>query len=69
VIAAMKFVLPGNVEMLGDSGTTGGFQSFVYHLPAKNITISGMMNNMESNQYQILLPALEILVPEFAAQR
>jgi len=68
-LGVMKFLLPGNVEMLGHAGTTGGFQSFVYYLPAQNITVSGIMNNTESNQYQILLPALEILLPEFTSQR
>ncbi len=68
-LGMMKYLLPGNVEMLGHSGSTGGFESFVYHLPAKNITISGMMNSMENNQYQILLPALEILLPELSTQR
>ena len=57
------------VEMLGHAGTTGGFQSFIYYLPTQNITVSGIMNNTESNQYQILLPVLEILVPDFASQR
>ena len=67
-LGMMKYLLPGNVEMLGHAGSTGGFESFVYHLPAKNITISGMMNSMETNQYQILLPALEILLPELSTQ-
>jgi D-alanyl-D-alanine carboxypeptidase len=67
-LGLMKFLLPGNIEMLGHAGSTGGFQSFVYHLPARNLTISGMMNNMDSNQYQILLPALEIVVPELTIE-
>jgi len=68
-LGMMKFLLPGDVEMLGHAGTTGGFQSFIYYLPTQNITVSGIMNNTESNQYQILLPVLEILVPDFASQR
>lgn len=67
-LGMMKFLLPGNIEMLGHSGATGGFQSFVYYLPAQKLIISGMMSNMESDQYQILLPALEILIPEFTSQ-
>ena len=68
-LGMMKFLLPGDVEMFGHAGTTGGFQSFIYYLPTQNITVSGVMNNTESNQYQILLPILEVLVPGFAAQR
>jgi len=68
-LGMMRFLLPGNIEMLGHSGATGGFQSFIYYLLNQNITVSGMMSNMESDQYQILLPALEILMPEFASQR
>jgi len=65
----MRFLLPGDIEMLGHSGGTAGFSSFIYYLPDQNITVSGMMSNTESNQYQILSPALEILIPEFASQR
>lgn len=68
-LGMMKFLLPGDVEMLGHAGATGGFQSFIYYLPTQNITVSGIMNDTESNQYQILLPVLEILVPDFASQR
>ena len=68
-LGIMKFLLPGNIEMLGHAGGTGGFASFIYFLPNQDMTVSGMMSNMESDQYQILSPALEILIPEFASQR
>jgi D-alanyl-D-alanine carboxypeptidase len=68
-LGMMKFLLPGDVEMLGHSGSTGGFDSFVYYLPAHNITISGMMNSMGIDQHKILLPALEILVPELTIDK
>jgi D-alanyl-D-alanine carboxypeptidase len=68
-LGMMRFLLPGDIEMLGHSGGTAGFSSFIYYLPDQNITVSGMMSNTESNQYQILSPALEILIPEFASQR
>ena len=61
-LGIMKYVLPGGIEMLGHAGTTGGYQCFVYNLPAQGITISGMMNNMESDQMQLVFPAIEILV-------
>jgi len=64
----MKFLRPGNVEMLDHAGSTGGFESFVYHLPAQNITVSAMMNSMETNHYQILLPIVELLVPDLATE-
>lgn len=68
-LGIMKFLLPGNIEMFGHAGGTAGFTSFIYFLPNQDMTVSGMMSNMESDQYQILSPALEILIPEFASQR
>jgi CubicO group peptidase (beta-lactamase class C family) len=67
-LGIMKFLLPGNIEMLGHAGGTGGFASFIYFLPNQDMTVSGMMSNMVSDQYQILSPAFEILIPEFASQ-
>ena len=64
-LGIMKFLLPGDVEMIGHAGTTGGYQCFVYSLPTQGITISGMMNNMASDQIQLISPALEILIPGF----
>ena len=53
--------------MIGHSGDTAGFSSFTFHLPAQGITISGLVNDMDpvGIYYQILNPALEILVPGF----
>jgi D-alanyl-D-alanine carboxypeptidase len=65
-LGIMRYALPGGIEMLGHAGTTGGYQCFVYNLPAQGITISGMMNNMESDQMQLIFPAIELLVPEFS---
>jgi D-alanyl-D-alanine carboxypeptidase len=65
-LGLMKFLLPGNIEMIGHAGTTGGYQCFVYELPNHEISISGMMNNMASDQIQLIGPALEILVPGFS---
>jgi D-alanyl-D-alanine carboxypeptidase len=33
-LGMMRFMLPGNIEMLGHAGGTAGFQSFIYFLPA-----------------------------------
>jgi CubicO group peptidase (beta-lactamase class C family) len=60
-----KYLLPGDIEMLGHAGTTGGYPCFVYSLPVQGITIAGMMNNIPSDQMEIVFPTLEILVPEF----
>jgi D-alanyl-D-alanine carboxypeptidase len=68
-LGIMKFLLPGNIEMLGHAGGTAGFSSFIYFLPNQDMTVSGVMSNMVSDQYQILSPALEILIPEFASKR
>ena len=66
-LGMMKFVFPGGIEMFGHSGDTAGFSSFAFHLPAQGITISGLVNDMDplGIYYQILNPALEILVPGF----
>lgn len=66
-LGMMKFVFPGGIEMVGHSGDTGGFSSFMFYLPAQGITISGVVNDMDPLGvfYQILYPALEILVPGF----
>lgn len=65
-LGIMRYALPGGIEMLGHAGTTGGYQCFVYNLPAQGIIISGMMSNMESDQMQLIFPAIELLVPEFS---
>jgi len=68
-LGLMRLLLPGDIEMIGHAGGTGGFASFIYFLPDQNLTVSGMMTNMTSDQNKILLPAFEILIPEFASQR
>jgi len=65
-LGVRKYLLPGSIEMLGHAGTTGGYQCFVYNLPVQGITIAGMMNNIPSDQMQLVFPALKILVPEFS---
>ncbi len=65
-LGVRRYVLPGDIEMLGHAGTTGGYQCFVHNMPAQGITISGMMNKIPSDQMQLIAPALEILVPAFS---
>ena len=65
-LGVRKYLLPGSIEMLGHAGTTGGYQCFVYHLPIQGITIAGMMNSIPSDQMQLIVPTLRILVPEFS---
>ncbi len=61
-----KYVFPGGIELIGHAGGTAGFSAVVYYLPAQDITVAGMINiqDLGSAYYQILLPALEILIPE-----
>ena len=66
-LGIMKFMLPGDIKMLGHAGTSGGYQSFVYNLPFQGITISGMMSNITSDQMWLISPALELLVPGFSS--
>ena len=61
-----KYLLPGNIEMLGHAGTTGGYQCFVYNLPVQGITIAGMMTSIPSDQMRLIFPALAIRVPAFS---
>jgi D-alanyl-D-alanine carboxypeptidase len=61
-LGVMKYVLPGDIEMLGHAGGTAGYQCFVYNLPAQGIVISGAMTSMQSDEMQFIFPALEILI-------
>ena len=64
-----KFLLPGNIEMFGHAGATGGFESFVYYLPTQRLTVSGMMSCTGSDTNKILTSALELLVPGFLSDQ
>ncbi len=68
-LGMMKSLFPGNIEMIGHSGDTAGFSSFAFHLPAQGITVSGVVNDMDPSGilFRVLLPALEVLVPDFKA--
>jgi D-alanyl-D-alanine carboxypeptidase len=63
-----KYVLPGNVEMIGHLGCTAGYCSAVHYLPAQEITVAAMINIKDpgSLYFQLFLPTLELLVPEFS---
>lgn len=63
-----KYVLPGDVEMIGHLGCTAGYCSAVHYLPAQDITVAAMINVKDpgSLYFQLFLPALELLVPGFS---
>jgi CubicO group peptidase (beta-lactamase class C family) len=63
-----KYVLPGDVEMIGHLGCTAGYCSAVHYLPAQDITVAAMINIEDpgSLYFQLFLPALELLVPGFS---
>jgi D-alanyl-D-alanine carboxypeptidase len=65
-LGMMKFVFPGGIEMFGHTGDMPN-STFVFYLPAQDITISGAANVMDpvGLYHQIVLPTLEILIPEF----
>jgi len=65
-LGMMKYVLPGGMEMLGHSGGTAGYEAFIYYLPAQGISISGAMNNMASDDFQLIFPALQVLIAGFS---
>jgi D-alanyl-D-alanine carboxypeptidase len=66
-LGMMKFVFSGGIEMVGHSGDTAGFSSFMFYLPKQGLSISGVVNDMDplGMYYQVLIPSLEILVPGF----
>jgi D-alanyl-D-alanine carboxypeptidase len=63
-----KYVLPGDVEMIGHLGCTAGYCSAVHYLPAQDITVAAMIDIKDpgSLYFQLFLPALELLVPGFS---
>jgi CubicO group peptidase (beta-lactamase class C family) len=54
--------------MIGHAGGTAGYASAVHYLPAQDITVGATMNieDLGSFYLQLLLPALEMLIPEFS---
>ena len=58
-----KYVLPGNVEMIGHLGSTAGYRSLVGHLPAYGITFA-MSINTQGDPVPVFLPALQLLLDE-----
>ena len=62
-LGVRRYLLPGGLEMLGHAGTTGGYQCFVFHLPAQGITLAGMMNQVPTVAMRLVTRALEVFVP------
>ncbi|MBT4138571.1 MAG: hypothetical protein HOE48_11685 [Candidatus Latescibacteria bacterium] len=64
-LAMEKYVLPGGIEIIGHAGTTAGFASIVYYLPAQKMTVSMVINTQDlaSVYFKVLLPVLEALKP------
>jgi len=65
-LGVAKWVLPGDIELLGHGGGTPGFSSLLGYLPAHDMTIALATTNMESGGGPVLGPALEILIPGFS---
>jgi D-alanyl-D-alanine carboxypeptidase len=68
-LGMMKFVFPGGIEMYGHLGDNPD-STFVFRLPAQDITISGANNSYNPMDTlalynHVVIPALEILVPGF----
>ena len=61
-------MLPGDVEMIGHLGCTAGYCSAVHYLPAQDITVAATITIEDAGSFylQLLLPALEMLIPEFS---
>jgi D-alanyl-D-alanine carboxypeptidase len=58
-----RYVLPGNVEMVGHVGTTGGYRAFMFHLPAQGIDLA-MVTTAPTDPMPVLVPALKVLLAE-----
>ena len=56
-----RYLLPGGVEVVGHMGTTGGYRTLMFHLPAQNIDLTMTINN-PGDPTSILLPALKLLL-------
>jgi D-alanyl-D-alanine carboxypeptidase len=58
-----RYVLPGGAELVGHMGTTGGYRSFMFRLPAQDIDIA-MVINTPDDPTPALMPALKVLLAE-----
>jgi D-alanyl-D-alanine carboxypeptidase len=58
-----RYVLPGNVEMVGHMGTTGGYRAFIFHLPAQGIDFA-MVTTAPTDPMPVLAPALKTLLAD-----
>lgn len=65
-----RWVFPGDIEMIGHAGSTAGYSSAVYYLPAQDITVEATKNtgDLGSFYYQLLLPVLATLTGQPSAK-
>jgi hypothetical protein len=50
---------------MGHAGASGRYECIVDHLLVQGISVAERMNSFLGDQMQLILPATEILVPEF----
>jgi D-alanyl-D-alanine carboxypeptidase len=55
-----RYMLPGDIEIIGHLGGTIGYRSIIGYLPAQDLFIATAMN-MQEDPTPVLLPVIEIL--------
>jgi D-alanyl-D-alanine carboxypeptidase len=56
-----RYVLPGNLEVIGHVGTTAGYRAIVGHLPAEDVDVA-MVITSPDDPTPVLLPALRLMI-------
>ncbi|MCP4450594.1 MAG: beta-lactamase family protein, partial [Planctomycetes bacterium] len=66
-LGLMHIDFGGGIMGIGHSGDTPGYNTFVFHLPDQNMTISGAVNvdDFSAGFVQLIPRALEVLVPGY----
>jgi D-alanyl-D-alanine carboxypeptidase len=63
-----RYVLPGGVEVLGHVGSSAGYRTFMFRLPAQHIDLTIAMNGL-GDPSAVLFPALKLLLADGSAGR
>jgi len=60
-LGLQRYMWPENREAIGHGGGTAGYRSLVVKLPARRITLSMVITNMNGDPKDIVFPAVDIL--------
>ena len=62
-LGLMKFIIPGDIEVIGHTGGTAGFHVEAFQVPSRGITFALGVNTMVPSMAPVFLPALKLLLP------